>query len=155
MSWLWAIPGTLTLLIVGAVAYQLYAPPDYPPFSFRAYTSQDKIQVEWDATSPVVLAARQAIIEMTAGAHTRRFSLTAPQLRDGKASYPRPDSDTDLRMTVYPAHGSPVQAFARLVGPAETPSLSDVDQLKAEVERLKQELSKERRKNKKPPITVP
>jgi hypothetical protein len=154
MHWLWAIPGTLTLLIIAAVAYQRYGPVTYPPFSFRAYNAQDKIQVEWDPASPAILAARQATISITTGGDSKSYSLNAPQLRDGKAAYPWASSDTDIRMILYPARSSAIQAFARLVAPAQTPALSEVDRLKAEVERLKQELSNERRKRKKPPITV-
>jgi len=154
MHWLWAIPGTLTLLIIAAVAYQRYGPVTYPPFSFRAYNARDKIQVEWDPASPAILAARQATISITTGGYSKSYSLNASQLRDGKAAYPWASSDTDIRMILYPARSSAIQAFARLVAPAQTPVFSEVDRLKLEIERLKQELNQQRGKKKKPPITV-
>ncbi len=147
-QWLWAIPGCLAILIVGALINQKFSSTANPPFSFRAYNSGDAVQVEWDANSTTVSSARQAVLEMKNGNETRKYPLTAAQLRGGKTTYPRQGADVELRMIVYPASGAPVQEFARLLGPPSAPSTTERDQLEAEVKRLKEELRRERQKKK-------
>ncbi|HEV2688264.1 MAG TPA: hypothetical protein VGV35_06910, partial [Bryobacteraceae bacterium] len=150
---LWAIPVCLGILIVAVLAHQDFwqtvSPVVNPPFSFRAYHVADALRVEWDPNSASIRSATQAVLEMKAGNETRQYPLTAAQLREGKLAYPRQASDVELRMTVYPAAGPPVQEFARLVGPPSQPSATERDRLEAEVKRLKEELRKERQKNKK------
>ncbi|HYL78658.1 MAG TPA: hypothetical protein VEU96_30985 [Bryobacteraceae bacterium] len=154
-QWLWAIPGCLAMLIVGALINQQFSTPANPPFSFRAYNSRDAVQVEWDANSTTVRSARQAVLEMKEGDETRKYPLTAAQLRTGSATYPRQGADVELRLTVYPESGAPVQEFARLVGPPSGPSTTERDQLEAEVNRLKEELRRERQKKKPAKTTAP
>jgi hypothetical protein len=147
-QWLWSIPGCLAILIVGALLNQKFSAPVNPPFSFRAYNSGDTVQVEWDANSATVRSARQAVLEMKDGNETRKYPLTAAQLRDGKTTYPRQGADVELRLIVYPASGPPVQEFARLVGPPSATSSTERDRLEAEVKRLQEELRRERQKKK-------
>jgi hypothetical protein len=153
--WLWMIPGCLAMLIVGAIINQKFGqqlmPAVNPQISFRAYTAGETVQVEWDINSASVLSAKQAVLELSDGSddkHKQHYSLTAAQIHGGKLTYPRPASDVDLRMTVYPAIGSPVQESVRLVGPG-SPSGTNRGQLEEEVMRLREELRKERAKNKK------
>jgi len=156
-QWLWIIPGSLAMLIVAALidprVGQKLLPVVNPPFSFRAYTAGETVQVEWDANSATIRSAKQAAIDLSDGTGKQHYSLTASQLREGKMTYLRPATDVDLRMSVDPAVGPPMQESVRLVGPG-APSTSDHDQLVEEIARLKEELRKERAKNRKPKSTT-
>jgi len=158
--WLWAIPGTLALIIAGMLLKERFLAPHIQPFSFRAYGSGQTAEIEWDANSASIQAAPRAALDIKDGAETQHYSLTPEQLRSGKMTYPRHSADLELRMTVYPANGASLQEYARVVGAASTPSdhstsdqpgSPDVTQLRAErdrfeaeAKRLREDLRKEK-----------
>jgi hypothetical protein len=149
--WLWAIPGTLALIIAGMLLKERFLAPHNQPFSFRAYGSGQTAEIEWDASSTSIQAANRASLDIKDGADTQHYSLTPEQLRSGKTTYPRHSADLELRMTVYPANGATLQEYARVVGAASTPSnhsandrpgSPDVTQLRAERDRFEAEAKK-------------
>lgn len=154
--WLWAIPGSLALIIAGMLLKERFLTPYNQPFSFRAYASGETVAIEWDPNSASIQAARGAALDIKDGGETQHHSLTAEQLRAGKMTYPRHSADQQLRMTVYPAAGASVQEYARVVGAATTtpndqPGSPDViklradrDRFEAEAKQLREELRKEK-----------
>ncbi|HEY6389634.1 MAG TPA: hypothetical protein VIX89_00055, partial [Bryobacteraceae bacterium] len=111
-GWLWAIPGSLALIIAGMLLKERFLTPYNQPFSFRAYGSGQTAQIEWDANSASIQAARSAALDIKDGGETLHYSLTPEQLRAGKMTYPRHSADLELRMTVYSAGGASLQEYA-------------------------------------------
>jgi hypothetical protein len=158
--WLWAIPGSLALIIAGMLLKERFLTPYNQPFAFRAYDSGQTAEIEWDANSASIQAARSASLDIKDGSETQHYSLTPEQLRAGKMSYLRHSADLELRMTVYPADGASLQEYARVVGAATTPAnhsfndqpdSQDAIQLRAQRDRfetearqLREELRKEK-----------
>ncbi len=152
-GWMWAIPGSLALIIAVVLAKDRLVPPINQPFSFRAYDSGQTAELAWDPKSPTIQTARSAALDIKDGGETQHYSLTAEQLRAGKMTYLRHSADLELRMTVYPAQGASLQEYARLVGAATNNQTSssevtalraDRDRLEAEARTLREELRKER-----------
>jgi hypothetical protein len=151
---MWAIPGSLALIIVAVLAKDRFVPPPInQPFSFRAYDSGQTADIAWDLKSPSIQSARSAALDIKDGGETRHYSLTPEQLRAGKMTYVRHSADLELRMTVYLAQGASLQEYARLVGAAtnDQSGSSEVTQLRAdrarleaEAKTLREELRKER-----------
>lgn len=121
-KWLWAIPATLALLIVGVLFKDRLIPSATPTFSFRAYNAGPAIQIEWDPASTPIRGARQATLDIKDGTDTPHFSLSADQLLQGKMTYVPHRGDVQMRMTVSPIAGTPVSEFARLVAPPSAPT---------------------------------
>ena len=157
--WLWAIPGSLALIIAGLLLREWVLPTHNQPFSFRAYDSGATAEIQWDPNSASIQSARNAVLDIKDGGETQHYSLTPEQLRAGKMTYLRHSADLELRMTVYPADGVSLQEFARVVGAATPASHStndpagspDVDQIRAdrdrfeaEAKQLKEELRQEK-----------
>jgi hypothetical protein len=140
-SWMWAIPGSLALIIVAVLAKDRFVPPINQPFSFRAYDSGQTADIAWNPKSPSIQSARSAALDIKDGGETRHYSLTPEQLRSGKMTYVRHSADLELRMTVYPAQGGSLQEYARLVGAATNDQAvsSEVMQLRADRARLEAE----------------
>jgi len=154
-AWLWAIPGSLALIIAGMLLKERFLTPYNQPFSFRAYASGQSAELEWDPKSASIQGARSAALDIKDGAETRHYSLTPEQLQSGKMTCVHHSADLQLRMTVNPAQGGSVQEYARLVGaataPADKPGSPDLMQLRAdrdrfeaEAKQLREELRKER-----------
>jgi hypothetical protein len=150
--WLWAIPGSLALIIAGVLLKEWFLTTPQQPFSFRAYDSGATAEIQWDPNSASIQAARSAALDVKDGGETQHYSLTPDQLRAGKMTYLRHSADLELRMTVFPAEGASLQEYARVVGAATTPASSsdvtqipsDRDSLEAEVKQLREELRKEK-----------
>jgi hypothetical protein len=158
--WLWAIPGSLALIIAGMLLKERFLTRYNQPFSFRAYGSGPTAEIEWDANAASIQAARSASLDIKDGAEAHHYSLTPEQLKAGKMAYLRHAADLELRMTVYPADGASLQEYARVVGVATTPSdhatndqpgspdvtqlRTDRDRFEAEAKQLREELRKEK-----------
>ena len=150
--WLWAIPGSLALVIAGVLLKEWVLTTHNQPFSFRAYDSGATVEILWDPNSASIQSARSAALDIKDGGETRHYSLPPEQLRAGKMTYSRHSVDLELRMTVYPADGASQQEYARVLGAATTQAgstdvthiPSDRDSLEAEVKQLKEELRKEK-----------
>jgi hypothetical protein len=158
--WLWAMPGSLALIIAGMLLKERFPTAYNQPFSFRAYASGETAEIQWDPNSASIQAARNATLDIKDGSETQHISLTPEQLRSGKTTYARHSADLELRMTVYPADGARLQEYARVLGAATTPAnhssndqpgspdvtqvRADRDRMEAEAKTLKEELRKER-----------
>lgn len=158
--WLWAIPGSLALIIAGMLLKEWVLTPRNQPFSFRAYDSGATAEIQWDPNSASIQSARSAALDIKDGGETQHYSLTPEQLQAGKMTYLRHSADLELRMTVYPANGASLQEYARVLGAATnlsnhstsdqagssdvTQIRADRDRFEAEVKQLKEELRKEK-----------
>ena len=158
-GWLWAIPATLALIIVGLLVKEKFLAPASEPFSFRVYDGGQTVQLEWDQNSPGVRDSSRAIVDVKDGTASARYTLTADQLHEGKMTYFRHSGDLEFRMTVYPARGPSMQEFARLLSAAGTIApvsgggappqdagalKAERDRLEAELKRVKEELRTQR-----------
>ncbi len=154
---MWAIPGSLALIIAGVLLKEWFLTAHNQPFSFRAYDSGLTAEIQWDPNSASIQAARSAALDIKDGGETQHYSLTPEQLRAGKMRYARHSADLELRMTVYPAGGASLQEYARVVGaatnhfPSDQAGSAEVTQIRAdrdrfetEAKRLKEELRKEK-----------
>src|SRR5258706_4337712 len=145
--WLWAIPGSLALIIAGLLLKEWVMPTHNQPFSLRAYDFGAAVEIQWDPNSASIQSARHAALDIKDGGETQHYSFTPEQLLAGKMKYSRHSADLELRMTVDPADGASLQEFARVVGAAtpashstnESAGSSDVNQIRADRDRFEAE----------------
>jgi len=167
--WLWAIPIVLALGIAAFMLYQRRVPSPNASIALHALSEAQTIQLAWDANSRAVRESDRAEMQINDGGKNSQVSLTSDQLHAGKMSYQPQSSDVGFTMTVYPANGEPIHDSTRLIAPAFNPPAqppppvpaspplvsppqaspappADAEQtaLRQEVQRLKDELSKER-----------
>ncbi len=172
--WFWAIPILLALGIAAFMLYQRQAPSPNASIALRAWTEAQTVQLAWDANSRAIQDSYRGQIEINDGGKNSQISLSGEQLHAGKMSYVPQSNDVGFVMTVYPAHGDPFHDTTRLIvpsleaptqppqlipatpapvtpppaaaAPAVPPSAPAVDQsaLQQEVQRLKEQLGKER-----------
>ena len=119
-AWLWAIAIVLTAG-VGGLLLKGRASPHFEPFSLHVSDAHQTMQVEWDRSSPLMRAARAAVLEIRDGPKSTKYSLSPNELQAGSVSYVRQSPDVNLSMTVYPPTGPAVQGFGRLLAPADAP----------------------------------
>jgi hypothetical protein len=161
VRWLWAI-AILLIASIGGFIIKGRSSPRFEPFRLRVSVARQTMQVEWDRNSPLMQAARAAVLDIRDGGKSTRFALSPDEIRAGTMSYVRQSSDVDLVMTVYPPTGPGVQGSGRLLAapdapankPGDTPPPSaaagdttelraERDALKAQVTRLEENVRKE------------
>ena len=160
-GWLWAIP-ILLIFGIGGLLFKEKSPPRFEPFPLRVFDSRQTLQVEWDRSSPLMQAARAAVLDIKDGGKSTRYTLSPDEIRAGTMSYVRQSGDVDLVMTVYPPTGPAVQGSGRLLASpdergkktedAPPPSVAagdttelraERDALRAQVARLEENVRKE------------
>ena len=166
--WYWAIPIVLALGIAAFMLYQRQVPSPSASIALRAWNEAQTVQLAWDANSRALRDSYRGQIEIHDGAKNSQISLTSDQLHAGKMSYVPQSSDVGIVMTVYPASGDPFRDSTRVIVPSiDTPTLppqllpavpgaakppapsqpqpaADQAALQQQVQRLKEDLSKER-----------
>ncbi len=164
--WYWAIPIVLALGIAAFMLYQRQVPSPGASIALRAWNEAQTVQLAWDANSRALRDSYRGQIEIHDGGKTSQISLTSDQLHAGKMSYVPQSTDVGIVMTVYPANGDPFSDSTRVIVPAidtptqppqllpagpsaakpPAPSQPAADQaaLQQQVQRLKEDLSKER-----------
>jgi proteasome lid subunit RPN8/RPN11 len=172
--WFWAIPILLALGIAAFMLYQRQTPSPNASIALRAWTEAQTVQLSWDATSHAIHDSYRGQIEINDGGKNSQISLSVEQLHSGKMSYVPQSNDVGIVMTVYPTHGDPFHDSTRLIvpsleaptqppqlipanpaptapppaaaAPAVPPAAPAVDPsgLQQEVQRLKEQLGKER-----------
>ena len=127
-------------------------------FAFRAADRNGQLVFEWDKDAALMRGARGSSIEVTDNAITQRFSLTGDQLVQGSFSYTRHSGSVAARMMVIGEDGSTVEETANFQGPPVAPPApsqevldlqAERDQLKAEVQRLRDQTQKKKTRSKK------
>jgi hypothetical protein len=127
-------------------------------FSLRVTDHSGQLRFEWNKDSSSILAARGSSIEITDNGSVQRFPLTGDQLREGTFTYTRHSGDISARMMVLLENGSPVEETANFSGPPPTPEgpsqevldlRAERDQLKAEVQRLRDQMQKKKPRSKR------
>jgi hypothetical protein len=152
--WLWMLPVILGLIITGFLFKENYLANQNQEFSFHVNDAGGAVQIVWDPNATPIRNAHLGAIDIKDSGETKRYPLADVELHSGKMSYTRRGGDLELRMTVYPVGFNPIQEYVHFLdpGPATPQAVpSEVDQLRkerdqlqAEVNRLKQDLQKER-----------
>jgi hypothetical protein len=164
--WYWAIPIVLALGIAAFMLYQRQVPSPGASIALRARNEAQTVQLAWDPNSRALRDSYRGQIEIHDGGKNSQISLTSDQLHDGKMSYVPQSSDVGIVMTVYPANGDPFSDSTRVIVPSldtptqppqllpagpsaaqpPAPSQPAADQaaLQRQVQRLKEDLGKER-----------
>ena len=152
-GWLWAVPILLTCGS-GGLLLKERSSPRFEPFPLRVFDSRQTMQVEWDRNSPLMQAARAAVLDIRDSGKSTRYALSPDEIRAGAMSYVRQSGDVDLVMTVYPPTGLAVQGFGRLLAPPEAPrkkpedtapppvAASDSTELRAERDALRAQVTR-------------
>jgi len=146
-------------LVAGAMVYfgKFSVLPDRS-FSLHVADHNGQLRFEWNKDSPSILAARGSSIEITDNGSVQRFPLTSDQLREGTFTYTRHSGDIAARMMVLLDNGSPLEEIANFAGPPPTPEgpsqevldlRAERDQLKAEVQRLRDQAQKKKPRSKR------
>jgi hypothetical protein len=153
-AWLWVLTGVLGLIVAGFLVKQRYLAQENESFPFHVYEAGNAVQIEWDQNAAPIRNAHLGAIDIIDGGETKRYPLADEALHSGKMTYVRRGGDLELRITVYPVDFQPVQEFAYLLEPrppapaTPPPELQQLrdqrDQLQAEVNKLTDELRKER-----------
>ena len=143
--WIWVAPVILAVVVFGVMWKPSDPPVKTSTFAFRANDAGGDLRVEWDADSEPIRNAIRGKLEINDGDAPLLIALDTDRLRRGSFFYPRKSSDLDLRMTVYPAQGSPVQEVTKFVAAraAQEPasaSSGEAAQLRRERDRLRQEI---------------
>jgi hypothetical protein len=162
--WLWAIPILLALGIAAFLLYQRRAPAS---LGLRAVNQAQTVELSWDANSRAVRDSDRAEIEINDGGKTSQVNLTGDQLQAGKMSYLPQSSDVGFVITIHPANGEPIHDSTRLIAPvfsappaptqlpqllpanpppptAPPPTGAEHDALEKQVQKLREDLGKER-----------
>ena len=148
--------------------YQRQVPSPSASIALRAWNEAQTVQLAWDGNSRALRDSYRGQIEIHDGTKNSQISLTSEQLHAGKMSYVPQSSDVGIVMTVYPASGDPFRDSTRVIVPSiDTPTLppqllpagpgaakppapsqpqpaADQSALQQQVQRLKEDLSKER-----------
>jgi hypothetical protein len=153
---IWAVPVLLAIIVLSLMWERNTSPPKPPTFAFRASDTSGEMKIEWDKNAEPIRNAARGTLEINDGDSPLLVALDTQRLRKGSFIYPRKSGDIELRMTVYPASGLPLQEFAKFVGPRvtrppapivnvdETAQLREErDHLRTEAERLRESLRKE------------
>ena len=120
VPWRWVIP-IAAIIIAGGLFLKQRSSPRFEPFPLRVFDSHQTMQVEWDRNSPLMQAARTAVLDVKDGGKSTRYALSPDEIRAGTMSYVRQSGEVDLVLTVYPPTGPAVQGFGRLLAPPDTP----------------------------------
>jgi hypothetical protein len=151
-KWIWLFLIAIALTAGAAVYFGRFWQQNRS-FAFRAADRNGQLVFEWDNTAPPMRGARGSSIEVTDNGTTQRFSLTSDQLQQGSFNYTRHSGSVAARMMVIGEDGSTVEETANFQGPpvaAPTPSQevldlqAERDQLKAEVQRLRDQTQKKK-----------
>ena len=167
--WYWAIPILLALGIAAFLLYQREAPSANASIALRASSEGQTVQLAWDGNSRVIRDSFRGEIGINDGGKSSQVSLTSDDLHAGKMSYLRQSSDVGFALTIYPANGDPVHDSTRLIAPAfdaptqppqlipatpapaspapatpAAPPAADQSALQQQVQRLRDDLGKER-----------
>jgi hypothetical protein len=152
-GWLWAI-AILLIAGIGGFLLKERSSPRFGSFPLRVFDARQTMQVEWDRNSPLMQAARAAVLDIRDAGKSTRYPLSPDQIRAGAMSYARQSGDVDLVMTVYPPTGPAVQGFGRLLAPPDAPSkkagdappppvaANDATELRAERDALRAQVSR-------------
>ena len=155
--WMWVAPALLAIIVLAEIVDRNGTPGAQPSFGLRVGDNGGELRLEWDKRADVIRDAVRGSLDIKDGPSNVPIPLDAEHLREGTFNYTRKTGDLEVRMTVYPVNGAPVQENARFVGPPVTaPSKSggaaelrrERDALASEAGRLREELRKERARNK-------
>jgi hypothetical protein len=126
-----------------------------PPLSVRLVDKDGRLEIQWDPATEAVRGASRGLIEVQDGKTATVIPLDAAALRSGSLTVARNSGDVGVRLRVQTAGGEPVVGVARFLGRPGAPVSStapgippadqvrgEVEQLRAERDRLEGELSK-------------
>jgi hypothetical protein len=151
-AWIWAVPVLLAIIALASMWEPKAPTPRTPTFAFRANDNGGELRLEWDKNSEPIRNAARGDIEIKDSDAPLMIALDTERLRRGAFVYPRKSGDLELRMTVYPVTGPPLQEFAKFVGgpvtlptarasgPAAPVIIDDPTQLRRERNQLRTEV---------------
>jgi len=146
----------LALIGVGLLASNYWRKLITPaPLSVRVVEKNGRLEIQWDPAAEAVRAASRGSIEIQDGKATVVIPLDPSALRSGSWPVAQTSEDVGVRLKVQPASGEPIVAVARFLGrpgargagaaPGRPPAdqvRGEVEQLRAEKDRLDRELKK-------------
>lgn len=121
--WIWAALAALLLLLGGG----LFLPglwrkaPPAAPLSLRLIEKNGRLDIQWDAGSPIVRQAQRGTLEITDGLAEVAFPLDAKLLKLGSWSMLRQSGEVQVRLEVEAPGREPVEESAHFVGPPPKP----------------------------------
>lgn len=165
--WIWLGPALLALVVLGTLvdrdASSHTGASKPTSFGFRATDTGGVLRLEWDRNSETIRNAARATLDIQDGKISVPMVLDSDRMRAGFFNYSRKSNDLELRMTVFPFSGAPVQEFTKFAGAPLQPRLSadeaaalrqDRDSLKAQVRQLRESLRQESTRNRQLQDTV-
>lgn len=113
----WMVAAALVLLLAAGGVYLLNRTAETPrPLALRVLDSNGQLQISWDRSSPSVLEARSAGLDITDGTRRVPVPLTRARLRLGQLSYTRQSENVEVRMWVQAGSGRQQEEYVRVLG---------------------------------------
>ncbi len=158
--WIWAVVAAVLVLLTGG----LFLPglwrktPPAPPLALRLVEKDGRLDIRWNAATPVVRQAQQGVLEIIDGLAEVVFPLDAKLLQAGSWSMVRQSAEVQVRLEVQAPGQNPVEESAHFVGPPPTAVAAaavpvtpvtketvpaDVAKLRSELESRLKELAKQ------------
>jgi proteasome lid subunit RPN8/RPN11 len=149
LRWRWIAALALLAAASGAGVYYYLWTGASQPLSLMATDVGGQLLIEWDRTARPIRDARTAVLMIKDGDQLQRIPLDSDTLHGGSADYTRQSQIIDISL-VLDEQGGRARATLRFVGPPvkrnpsseELQVLRERDELKAEVEKLRDQLQK-------------
>jgi proteasome lid subunit RPN8/RPN11 len=143
----------VSMVCLGALAWSvtLWFPLRAKTVSLRIADVNDRLEIRWDKSSPLIATADRAELMIHDGDKATPVELSAEDLRTGSVVYTPAADDVQLRFEAFRGATPVVQESARLLGRTPRPQLpaagaSAGDSGAAELDRLKKQLADETRR---------
>ncbi len=154
-QWRWPLAAILLAGLAGAGVRMYFTATD-GPLGLRLQDEAGQLRINWDGNAAAVRRAGYGVLEISEGPEILRLHLDRERLREGRLSYRRRSEHVTARLRLARWWASPVEETVVFVGtlPAAQEEATEAvalrraieerDALAAQVERLHQELRRQR-----------
>lgn len=163
--WLWLVAGLVFALLGGYAYHTYYGFTDTrPQLNLWVADIGGQLLIDWDRSADPVRNARWGRLEIMDGKEKATIAIPKDRLREGSIDYVRRGDMLDVRLTLEQSDGRKVTEVIRFIGqPVNRPptpeiaeALRERDALKAEVEKLRDEIQRRgTRRRARPPVAAP
>jgi hypothetical protein len=146
--WIWAVPLLLALLVGVMLIPRPGRQSSGTPLTLRIADAGGELRLEWDKASESIRDAVRGTLEIRDGTTNLTLPLDAKHLREGSYTYNPKSGDLEVRLTVVPVNGAPVQESARFLGTLTNPADDSAqlrrqrDELAGEVKTMREQLQR-------------
>ena len=152
--------GAMVLLIVCLLVWRYSMQPREQasvatgdPFQLSISGTGSELTIRWDDSSNILSSAQSAELIIVDGPDATRVALGVDSLRSATLSYARRTSKVEVRLRARARTNELIESVAHYVGPAPTESRpGDVERMKAELDRVNEELMRMRSVDSPKPI---